>query len=135
MSEKELVNEKGHSLPELKAYLGIRSHHTFLKGEYSGLEAHTFLGRDSVEAIKNYLDWRKRVKHEQLTDDSYLFHCEICVYGPAKRRFMTYGCRKCIEQAERLVHSIVPDENYISNPEKLDHWLMRRSSSPPESSA
>jgi len=52
--------------------------------------------------------------------------CEICLYGPAKRRFFNCECRKCIEHAERLVHSIVPDENYISNPEKLDKWLLER---------
>jgi len=52
--------------------------------------------------------------------------CEICVYSPAKRRFLNYECRKCIEQAERLVHSIVPDENYILNPEKLYKRLTRR---------
>jgi len=50
--------------------------------------------------------------------------CEVCVYGPAKRRFLTNECCRCIERAERLVHSIVPDENYISNPEKLDKWLL-----------
>nr|MDO8132856.1 hypothetical protein [Candidatus Njordarchaeum guaymaensis] len=38
--------------------------------------------------------------------------CERCVYGPAKRRFLSYECCKCIERAERLVHSIVRDENY-----------------------
>ena len=37
---------------------------------------------------------------------------------------MNYECRRCIERAERLVHSIVPDENYISTPEKLDKWLI-----------
>jgi len=52
--------------------------------------------------------------------------CELCVYGPAKRRFLNYECRKCIERAERLIHSIVPDGNYISDPEKLDKWLIRR---------
>jgi len=55
--------------------------------------------------------------------------CEVCVYGPAKRRFLTNGCCNCIERAERPVHSIVPDENYVSNPEKLDHWLAGRTSS------
>jgi len=59
--------------------------------------------------------------------------CERCFYGPAKRRFLNYECSKCIEQTERLVHSIVPDENYISNPEKLDKWLTRRNSPPPRS--
>ena len=54
--------------------------------------------------------------------------CEVCVYGPAKRRFLTYECRKCIERAERLVNSIVPDPNYIHNPEKLDKRLTRRNS-------
>jgi len=44
-----------------------------LKGKYSGLECHTFLGNDSIEATKKYLEWRKRVKNEQLTDDSFLF--------------------------------------------------------------
>jgi len=52
--------------------------------------------------------------------------CELCAYGPAKRRFLTYECRRCIERAERLVRSIVPDENYISNPEKLDKWMISR---------
>jgi len=52
--------------------------------------------------------------------------CERCVFGPAKRRFLTYECRKCIERAEKLIHSIAPDENYVSNPEKLDKWLTRR---------
>jgi len=52
--------------------------------------------------------------------------CEVCVYGPAKRRFLTNECCRCIERAERLVHSIVPDMNFIDNPEKLDHWLMER---------
>jgi len=52
--------------------------------------------------------------------------CERCVYGPAKRCFLTYECRKCIERAEKLIHSIAPDENYVSNPEKLDKWLTRR---------
>jgi len=50
--------------------------------------------------------------------------CEVCVYGPAKRRFLTHECCKCIEHAEKLVHAIVPDENYIRNPEKLDKWLV-----------
>jgi len=54
--------------------------------------------------------------------------CEVCVYGPAKRRFLTNECCKCIERAEKLVHTIVPDENYIHNPQKLDHWLMSRDS-------
>jgi len=54
--------------------------------------------------------------------------CEVCVYGPAKRCFLTNECRKCIEHAEKLVHSIVPDENYVCNLEKLDHWLMSRDS-------
>ena len=40
--------------------------------------------------------------------------CEVCVYGPAKRRFLTNECCKCIERAEKLVHTIVPDKNYIS---------------------
>jgi len=57
--------------------------------------------------------------------------CEVCVYGPAKRRFLNYECQKCIERAEKLVHSIVPDENYVLNPEKLDRWLMKRESSSP----
>jgi len=52
--------------------------------------------------------------------------CEVCVYGPAKRRFLTYECCRCIERAEKLVYSIAPDDNYISNPEKLDKWLTRR---------
>ena len=52
--------------------------------------------------------------------------CEKCVYGPAKRRFLTYECCRCIERAEKLVYSIAPDDNYISNPEKLDKWLTRR---------
>jgi len=52
--------------------------------------------------------------------------CEVCVYGPAKRRFLTHECRKCIERAERMAHSIVPDPNYIHNPEKLDKWLSLR---------
>jgi len=52
--------------------------------------------------------------------------CETCVYGPAKRRFLTNECCKCIERAEKLVHSIVPDSNYVSDPEKLDKWLIRR---------
>jgi len=52
--------------------------------------------------------------------------CEVCIYGPAKRRFLTNECCKCIERAEKLVHTIVPDENYISNPEKLDKWLQER---------
>ena len=52
--------------------------------------------------------------------------CERCVYGPAKRRFLTYECCRCIERAEKLVYSIAPDDNYISNPEKLDKWLTRR---------
>jgi len=47
--------------------------------------------------------------------------CEIYVYGPAKRHFLT---SECIEHAEKLIHSIAPDENYIHNPQKLDHWLM-----------
>jgi len=54
--------------------------------------------------------------------------CERCIYGPAKRRFLTNECCKCIEHAEKLVHSIVPDENYVHNLEKLDHWLMSRDS-------
>jgi len=52
--------------------------------------------------------------------------CERCVYGPAKRRFLTYECCRCIDRAEKLVYSIAPDDNYISNPEKLDKWLTRR---------
>ena len=52
--------------------------------------------------------------------------CEVCVYGPAKRRFLTNECCKCIERAERLVHAIVLDPNYIHNPEKLDKWLLER---------
>jgi len=52
--------------------------------------------------------------------------CERCIYGPAKRRFLTYECCRCIERAEKLVYSIAPDDNYISNPEKLDKWLTRR---------
>jgi len=44
-----------------------------LKGTYSGLEAHTFLGRDAIEAIKRYLDWRRRAKNENLAPESYLF--------------------------------------------------------------
>ena len=59
--------------------------------------------------------------------------CELCIYGPAKRRFLTNECQKCIERAEKLVHSIVPDENFIHNPEKLDHWLIERN--PPASQA
>jgi len=54
-----------------------------LKSEYLGLEAHTFIGRDAVEAIKNYLDWQKRVKHEELTDDSFLFTRLDAVGQPA----------------------------------------------------
>jgi len=57
--------------------------------------------------------------------------CEVCVYGPAKRRFLTNECQKCIEHAEKLVYSIVPDKNFIHNPEKLDHWLIERN--PPTS--
>jgi len=49
--------------------------------------------------------------------------CERCIYGPAKRRFLTYECGKCIERAEKLVHSIAHDMNFIDNPEKLDKWL------------
>ena len=49
--------------------------------------------------------------------------CEVCVYGPAKRRFLTNECCKCIERAEKLVHSVIPDPNYIDNAEKLDKWL------------
>jgi len=56
--------------------------------------------------------------------------CEICVYGPAKRRFLTNECCKCIERAESLVRSIAPDENYIHNPEKIDKWLLERNSPP-----
>jgi len=52
--------------------------------------------------------------------------CEVCVYGPAKRRFLNCECCKCIERAEKLVHFIVLDPNYIRNPEKLDKWLIRR---------
>ena len=52
--------------------------------------------------------------------------CERCIYGPAKRRFLNHECCKCIERAEKLVYSIAPDENYVSNPEKLDRWLMKR---------
>jgi hypothetical protein len=52
--------------------------------------------------------------------------CERCVYGPAKRRFLNDECCKCIERAEKLIQSIAPDENYVSNPEKLDKWLTRR---------
>jgi len=51
--------------------------------------------------------------------------CEVCVYGPAKRRFLTHQCCKCIERAERLVHAIIPDPNYVHNPEKLDKYLVR----------
>ena len=57
--------------------------------------------------------------------------CEVCVYGPAKRRFLTNECQKCIERVEKLVYSIVPDKNFIHNPEKLDHWLIERN--PPAS--
>lgn len=46
--------------------------------------------------------------------------CERCIYGPAKRRFLTYECCRCIERAEKLVYTIAPDDNYVSNPEKLD---------------
>jgi len=52
--------------------------------------------------------------------------CERCIYGPAKRRFLTYECCRCIERAEKLVYTIAPDDNYVSNPEKLDKWLTRR---------
>jgi len=62
---KEMFEDKA------PVHIGLRAKE--LKGEYSGLEAHTFIGRDAVEAIKKYLEWRERVKHEQLTDDSYLF--------------------------------------------------------------
>jgi len=58
--------------------------------------------------------------------------CEACVYGPAKRRFLTNECCKCIERAESLVHSMVSDPNYISNPEKLDKWLISRDSYEPQ---
>jgi len=56
---------------KVPVHIGLRAKE--LKGEYSGLEAHTFIGRDAVEAIKKYLEWRERVKGERLTDDSYLF--------------------------------------------------------------
>jgi len=56
--------------------------------------------------------------------------CEVCVHGPAKRRFLTKDCRRCIERAERLVHTIVPDPNHVSNPEKLDKWLIKRNAPP-----
>jgi len=55
--------------------------------------------------------------------------CEVCICGPTKRRFLTNEYCKCVERAEKLVHSTVPDENYIHNPEKLDKWLIRRNSS------
>jgi len=57
--------------------------------------------------------------------------CEVCVHGPAERRFWTQECCRCVDRAERLVHPIVPDPNYISNPEKLDKWLMKRESPSP----
>jgi len=56
--------------------------------------------------------------------------CERCIYGPAKRRFLNDECCKCIQRAEKLVHSSAPDENYASNSEKLDKWLIRRNSPP-----
>jgi len=56
---------------KVPAHVGLRAKE--LKGAYSGVESHTFLGRDAVEAIKKYLDWRERVKGERLTDDSFLF--------------------------------------------------------------
>jgi len=56
--------------------------------------------------------------------------CERCVYGPAKRGFLNYECCKCVEVAEKLIHSIAVDENYASNPEKLDKWLGRGNSPP-----
>ncbi len=51
--------------------------------------------------------------------------CEKCIYSPAKRRFLTNECYKCVEQTEKHVHSFIPDENCIQNPEKLDRWLIR----------
>jgi len=56
---------------KIPAHIGLRAKE--LKGRYSNLEAHTFLGRDGIEAIKKYLDWRERVKGEKLTDDSFVF--------------------------------------------------------------
>jgi len=56
---------------KVPAHISLRAKE--LKGKYSGLECHTFLGRDAIEAIKKYLDWRKRAKKEELTDDSFLF--------------------------------------------------------------
>ena len=55
--------------------------------------------------------------------------CERCVYGPVKRGFLNCDCCKCVEVAEKLIHSTVIDENYASNPEKLDKWF--RGNSPP----
>jgi len=56
---------------KVPVHIGLRAKE--LKGEYSGLECHTFLGRDSIEAVKRYLDWRERVKGEKLTEESFLF--------------------------------------------------------------
>jgi len=52
-------------------HIGLRSQE--LKGTYAGLEAHTFLGKDAIDAINKYLNWRKDIKGETLSDDSYLF--------------------------------------------------------------
>jgi len=76
LRESSLVQLKLKHIKELfegksPVHIGLRSQE--LKGTYAGLEAHTFLGRDAIEAIKRYLDWRKNVKREALTDDSYLF--------------------------------------------------------------
>jgi len=76
LRESSLVQLKLKHIKELfegkaPVHIGLRSQE--LKGTYSGLEAHTFLGKDAIDAIRKYLDWRKDVKGEKLTDDSYLF--------------------------------------------------------------
>ena len=76
LRESSLVQLKLKHIKELfegksPVHIGLRNQE--LKGIYAGLEAHTFLGRDAADAIKRYLDWRKDIKGETITDESNLY--------------------------------------------------------------
>jgi len=102
LRESSLIQLKLKHIKELfegkpPVHIGLRNQE--LKGIYAGLEAHTFLGRDAADAIKRYLDWRKDVKHETPTDESFIFTRLDAVGQPVNEMAIIWVVKEACKRA------------------------------------
>jgi len=102
LRESSLVQLKIKHIKELfegksPVHIGLRSQE--LKGTYAGLEAHTFLGRDAADAIKRYLDWRKDIKGETITDESHLYTRLDAVGQPINEQAVIWVVKEACKRA------------------------------------